>query len=125
MKGPLAILGLLALVACGAERIPLATMPAVSMTERSVAAGTQGEEIGEVEGIYCQGDDPIVSDSKNIGMLDEAIMQAQKQSGADYITGAQFFREGDCVVVTGLGMRATAGSQPTPDDGVAAAGGAQ
>ncbi len=80
------------------------TVPAVSMTEPSVEAGA-AKPAGRVESKYCPGDDPISSHDRNVGLIDEAVMKAQKQSGAAYLSDVTVYRDGRCVVVEGTAMK--------------------
>jgi hypothetical protein len=101
------ILLLLALTSGGcASRHSILTVPAVSMTEPSFKDGSNvGTPSGRVESTYCRGDDPVVSKDKNIGMIDEAVMIAQQQSGAKYLTDVTIYRDGDCVIVEATAMK--------------------
>ena len=108
---------LLSLTACGG-RYHMTDMGAVSMTHRAIEPGTQTTNLGEVEAQFCAGDDtPLVGDGDNVGLMDEAIMAAQKKSGADYLTAVQFFKENNCVIVKGEGHKiseAATPAAPTP-----------
>ena len=54
---------------------------------------------------YCQGDDPITSNDHNVGLIDEAVMKAQKQSGAEYLGDVTISQKGGCVMVEGIVMK--------------------
>jgi hypothetical protein len=54
---------------------------------------------------YCQGDDPITSNDRNVGLIDEAVMKAQKQSGAEYLGDVTISQKGSCVMVEGVVMK--------------------
>lgn len=97
----------LGLSAC-AHRVNLLSTPAVSMTENSFESTYKAKEAGAVTAKYCTGDDAQSSSSKGtsqIGLMDEVIHKAQEQSGARYISNAQFFGEGSCVVLEGTAMK--------------------
>ncbi len=102
----------LCLSACGG-RYPLANVGAVSMTHRSVDSGAQTTSLGEIEAQFCAGDDePLVADGNNVGLMDEAIMAAQKKSGADFLVGANFYTSGSCVIVKGEGRKIGGAAPP-------------
>lgn len=76
----------------------------VSMTERGqTKAGLK--EVGKVEATYCSGDEPIVSRDGEIGLIDEVVMRAQRDSQVTYIKNAQFYSQGACVSLEGTGLR--------------------
>ena len=106
MKTASISLGLLLMLSGCSARYTVLTVPAVSMTEPSFQNSTPGTPAGHVESTYCRGDDPITSQDKNVGLLDEAVMKAQKQSGADYLTDVTVYRDGSCVVVEATAMKA-------------------
>ena len=98
------VLMALALGAFGCSaRYTILTVPAVSMTNSSFDhAGTAGSK---VESKFCQGDDPIVSKDSNVGLIDEAVMKAQKESGATYLTDVTISRDGSCMIVEATAMK--------------------
>ncbi len=96
---------LLILNAC-ASRQTILTVPAVSMTRPSVQTNHMSQPGDKVSAEYCEGDDPITTtDDNNIGMIDEAVMKAQRQSGAEYISDVTVSQKGDCVMVEGTAMK--------------------
>lgn len=91
------------------SRLALVTLPAVSMTTASIAAGsTFTPANAEVEGQFCSGDDALVSKDSNVGLMDEVTMKVQKESGADYFTNAQYWIEGACVGLTATPVKVAA-----------------
>jgi hypothetical protein len=108
MKPAIILMGALLLLSGCSARYAVLTVPAVSMTNPSFQGGTPGTPAGHVESTYCRGDDPITSQDKNVGLIDEAVMKAQKQSGADYLTDVTVYRDGSCVVVEATAMKAAA-----------------
>ena len=74
----------------------------VSMTKYSSQKGQNVEEAGEVTGEFCA---DTLSDSGTVGLLDEAIKDAQNKSGADFISNATFYSKGNCVIVEGMAMK--------------------
>jgi hypothetical protein len=74
---------------------------AVSMTHAHIPAGAKTKDIGAVSGRFCSGD----GDKGEMGLMDEAIKNAQKSSKADFIVNATFTQEGSCMVVDGTGQR--------------------
>jgi hypothetical protein len=75
------------------------------MTQPSIEPGYQAKPHGPVTSEYCQGDAPLVSSDRNIGLIDEAVMKAQKQSGATYISDVTISQKGSCVMVEGTAMK--------------------
>lgn len=49
-----------------------------------------------------------MDDKGDIGLIDMAVQNAQKKTGADWITNASFWRSGNCMVVTGTGKKLAA-----------------
>jgi len=70
-------------------------------------------EIGDVESEFCP---DSFKDEGQIGLLDQAIINAQKKSGADWITNASFWRDGKgCSSVTATGKKlSTAAAMVAP-----------
>lgn len=105
MKTALVLLvAALSTVGCAA-RYTVLTVPAVSMTNPSFEADKPAVAGEHVEATYCQGDDPVVSHDKNVGLIDEAVMKAQKQSGATYLSDVTISRDGKCMVVEATAMK--------------------
>ena len=100
------MIGLLLVMSGCSARYAVLTVPAVSMTNPSFQSGTSGIPAGHVESTYCRGDDPITSQDKNVGLIDEAVMKAQKESGAAYLTDVTVYRDGSCIVVEATAMKA-------------------
>jgi hypothetical protein len=40
-----------------------------------------------------------------VGLIDEAVMKAQQQSGARYLSDVTIYREGSCVIVDAMAMK--------------------
>ncbi len=59
-------------------------------------------EAGDVTGEYCR---QATAEMKTVGLLDEAIKDAQRKSKADFITNATFYAKGNCVLVEGQAMK--------------------
>lgn len=94
----LSIILLVLLNAC-ATRQTILTVPAVSMTRPSVDPTHVTQPGDKVSAEYCQGDDPITSDDRNVGLIDEAVMKAQRQSGAEYISDVTISQKGASSVI--------------------------
>lgn len=94
------IAALMLLAGCAKVRIMDAS--AVSMTKKKMPNGKRLKQIGDVTGEFCT---DTFGDSGNIGLMDEAIKDAQKKSGADFILDARFFAKGGCVSVEGTGAK--------------------
>jgi hypothetical protein len=96
----------LAIAATGcAGRYTILTVPAISMTKTTFEAGYKPTPGPHVSAQYCSGDKPVVSQDDNVGLIDEAVMKAQQQSGATYIADAVISRQDDCVIVEGTAMK--------------------
>jgi len=100
-KISLAIAGLALVSGCTMKQ-KIMDVAVVSMTRSSLPAGATLKETGDVSGKFCSDQ---FNDKGQIGLFDEAIKQAQKQSGTDFITNASFFSEGSCVTVEGTGQK--------------------
>ena len=100
------VLGVLLAFGCS-YRVPLVGVPAASMKTKYLDEGATSTEIGPAKGQFCEGDDSITSDDDdyNVGLMDEALAKAEKDSGADYLKDVQFFSDGDCVFVEGTAMK--------------------
>lgn len=94
---------------CAQHRVKVLDASAVSMTHTSVEANQNLVEIGDVEGEFCA---DSMNDKGSIGLIDMAVENAQKKTGADWITNASFWRSGNCMVVTGTGKKITAAATP-------------
>lgn len=97
-------LGLLAL-AC-APRETILTVPAVSMTHPAAPEGKALKPAGRIEAEYCKGDDSEQSKGEqNIGLIDEAVLKAQRESEAVYLSDVTISQQGSCVLVEAMAMR--------------------
>ena len=105
MKTRTLALGLLLLVNACASRHTILTVPAVSMTRSSIDSNHAAQPGERVSAEYCKGDDPITSNDPNVGLIDEAVMKAQKQSGAEYLGDVTITQKGSCVMVEGVAMK--------------------
>ena len=97
----LSLVVLFSLVGC-AHRVKILDANAVSMTKYSLKKRQKTKEMKEVEGKFCP---DSFKQSGRIGLIDEAVKVAQKDSGADFLTHAVFYREGNCVVATGTAVK--------------------
>jgi hypothetical protein len=86
-------------------RYTILAVPAISMTNTTFAPAYRGTPGPRVEARYCSGDDPVASKDDHVGMIDEAVLKAQRQTGAAYLADVVIAREDDCVVVQGTAMR--------------------
>ena len=64
-------------------------------------------DMKEVEGIYCVGDKPQLSKDNNVGLIDEAVYDAQLKSRSKYLKNVSIYLEKksfspQCVVVRGV-----------------------
>lgn len=95
------VIGALALSGCVMKQ-KILDAGAVSMTHQSLKEGQSLKETGPVKGEYCT---DITGDKGNIGLMDEAIKNAQQQNSVDYITNATFYSTGKCILVEGTGQK--------------------
>jgi hypothetical protein len=99
----LILVGLLLGVTSCAHKVKILDASAVSMTHTSIEPHQNLVEIGEVESEFCP---DTFGDKGQIGLLDEAVKNAQKKSGADFITNASFWRDNSgCISVNGTGKK--------------------
>lgn len=102
MKKIMIIMSILVLSASCAMRQRILNASAVSMTKYSTKKKQKLVEAGEVKGEFCANS---MKDSGEIGLLDEAIKDAQKKSKADFISNAVFYASGSCVEVEGTALK--------------------
>jgi hypothetical protein len=101
----LLLLALASFIAGCSGRYTLLAVPAISMTSTTFPPGYRAAPGPRVEAKFCTGDKPVASKDDNIGLIDEAVMKAQQQTGATYLADVVISREDDCVVVDGTAMR--------------------
>lgn len=102
MKKIVSIAAIMLLASSCAMKQRILNASSVSMTKYSAQSKQKIEEAGEVTGEFCADSG---SDSGTIGLLDEAIKDAQNKSGADFISNAIFYSKGNCVMVEGMAMK--------------------
>lgn len=86
-----------------ATRSKILDTQGVSMTKAGLDKGQKVKPMGAVDGKFCMNS---FNDKGELGLMDEAVKDAQTKSGADYITDASFWLEGsNCVVVEGTGQK--------------------
>ena len=90
----------------------LVQMPAVSMGMRA-SQGQRATALGPVNAKFCYGEPPFVSQDGTVGLIDEAIAKAERQTGASYIADARFTQSCGCMVLDGTAMRLE-GAGPAP-----------
>ncbi len=99
------------LLVCGVatqctSRQTILTLGAISMKKASIEK--KGKEIGKITAQYCKGDASLSDnpDDTNLGMIDEAVLQAEKKSQATYLTNVKVIGVSDagtyCVEIQGL-----------------------
>jgi len=98
----LSVLALGLILQSCAHKIKIMDVSAVSMTKKNIAKNQKLVEKDSVEGRFCSS---AFNDKGTVGLIDEAIKDAQKKSGADFIVDARFFREGGCVGVEGTAAK--------------------
>lgn len=104
MRALLFTTAILLLTGC-VSRYAILTVPAVSMTNASFEPGATYVDAGPVTAQYCTGDDAISSSDNNIGLIDEVVLKAQKQSGAKYLRDVTIMSDGSCVDVEATAMK--------------------
>jgi len=76
---------------------------AVSMTRTNLAPGQKLHEVGPVSGEFCS---HALGDKGNVGLIDEAVKDAQQKNSIDMITNASFYTTGNgCMTVEGTGQK--------------------
>lgn len=90
----------LGLVSCATAKQKFLDASAVSMNHGSVPAGAKLKDVGPVTGSFCM---DSFNDKGEFGLMDEAVKDANKKSGAEIITDATFYTQGSCVTVEGHG----------------------
>lgn len=86
------------LICSCAKRVKVLDANAVSVTDYNLKRGTKLKEYRETESKFCPN---TFKDGGTLGLIDEAVKNFQKTTGADFITHAVFYREGNCMVVEG------------------------
>ena len=95
-----------ALVGCATPKTLILSTPAVSNTSNAFEPNAKFTDGGEVKSQYCRGDASISPGGDlNVGLMDEVISRAQKDHSAKYIANAQFFTQGNCVLLEGTAMK--------------------
>lgn len=105
MKTKHFLFALLAMASGCATRQTLVTVPAVSMTRPSMDRNHVAQPGNRVTAEYCKGDTPITREDGNVGLIDEAVLKAQRVSDAEYLRDVTISQAGDCVRVEGVAMR--------------------
>lgn len=100
MKNIVLILSLVLVSACVMKQKVL-DAPAVSMTHPNVPEGKKLKQMGPVNGQFCTDSDH----QGTYGLMDEAVKDAQKTSGADFLVNASFFQTGGCMTVEATGAK--------------------
>ena len=101
MKLALVILGLAVAAGCAGKR-KILDAPMVSMTKYN-SGDYQLKEMGPVSGKFCP---DTMNDKGNMGLIDMSVMNAQKQSGADFISNVSVWAENSgCTSIEGTGMK--------------------
>ncbi|NQZ01024.1 MAG: hypothetical protein HRT45_10210 [Bdellovibrionales bacterium] len=100
-KLALVILGLAVAAGCATKR-KLMDVPMVSMTKYN-SGDYELKEMGPISGKFCA---DVTEDEGNMGLIDMSVMNAQKQSGADFISNVSVWAEaGGCTSIEGTGMK--------------------
>ncbi|MEY4064030.1 MAG: hypothetical protein RIR26_238 [Pseudomonadota bacterium] len=87
-----AMAAIIPLTACLSDRDLIVSFPVASMTQASLPQGqavTEGKE-GNVK--FCEGDKAISTKEATVGVLDELILRAERQSKSKFIRDVQLFR---------------------------------
>lgn len=101
LKLTLVVLGLAFAAGC-ATKVKLMDAPMVSMTKYN-SGDYSLKTMGPISGKFCP---DVQEDEGNMGLIDMAVMNAQKQSGADFISNVTVWAEsGGCTSIEGTGMK--------------------
>lgn len=103
MKIKLIIALLLSLNSCATRQLVMSA-GAVSMTKPNAPKGAKLATLGPVTGKFCP-EAFAKSSGKEMGMIDEAVKNAQETSKADFIKNAQVYASGNCYEIEGEGVR--------------------
>ena len=95
------ILAALFITSC-AHRVKILDANGVSMTKYHLKKGQKTKQLDDVEGKFCP---DSFNDSGTLGLIDEAVKDAQKKSGGDFLSQVTFYKEGHCVVVSGTPLK--------------------
>ena len=95
------LLGSLVFLSACAMKQKVLDASAVSMSHSHVPEGKKLKEVGEATGQFCTSS----NDKGSMGLMDNAIKNAQMNSKVDFILNASFFQEGSCMTVEGTGAR--------------------
>jgi hypothetical protein len=103
MKNLILTIGTFAFLLSGcAMRTKVLDAAAISMTRSNLNPGETLKEAGPVNGKFCV---DTWNDKGSIGLIDNAVTAAQKQSQVDFILSASFWQEGGCIDVEGTGAK--------------------
>lgn len=100
MKKVFLVVFIFGLSACAVKQKVL-DASAVSMTQFNLKEGEKLTEMGQVEGNFCADS----SHRGSLGLMDEAIKNAQKKSNSDFILNATFYVTGQCMSVEGTAAK--------------------
>ncbi|QDK39525.1 hypothetical protein [Bdellovibrio sp. NC01] len=114
VKLVLAVAFLGSLSAC-AMKTKVLDAGAVSMTRTSLAPDQKLQEVGPVTGQFCSS---TFGDKGVVGLIDEAVKNAQETNKVDMITAASFYTTGNgCMTVEGTGQRIVPGHATATNTG--------
>jgi hypothetical protein len=101
LKLVLIAMGMVVAAGC-ATKAKLMDAPMVSMTKYN-SGDYELKEMGPITGKFCP---DVQEDEGNMGLIDMSVMNAQKQSGADFISNVSVWAEaGGCTSIEGTGMK--------------------
>ena len=107
MKKLMIVIAFLGTGACAMKQ-KIMDAGAVSMTHNALAANESLKETGPVTGQFCP---DSFKDKGSIGLIDEAIKNAQETNKVDYIVNASVFHQGNCTLVEGTGAKVVSKSE--------------
>ncbi len=114
MKNLIMLMAAVAVLGGCAMKTKVLDAAAVSMTHYNLKEGESLQETGAVTGEFCT---DMQNGKGTVGLFDEAIKNAQTQSGVDFILNASFWSTGKCVSVEGTGAKivgSSGGGSSTP-----------
>lgn len=99
MKNLFIISGFVILTSACATKQKILDVSAASMTKASIAADEKLQDTGPVTGEFCSSSD----DKGTVGLMDQALKNAQDQHKVDFLTNVTFWSTGKCMIVEGSG----------------------
>lgn len=97
---------------CSTARKHVLSAQLVSMTHSQVPEDYRLKRISIADESFCEDDKPIYNSGKVVGLVDQAILKAQKKHKATHLADVSIFIEEDCGVISGTAVRAVRRAPP-------------